>query len=193
MWEWATQNSQTLNQSSARQTLKDTATSLANGGPTISGSGLINAQAALNEITPPAPKLSASITALPYPVRSTTNLITYTINLINSGAVSATQVVISNTIPPQTTYLSGSASNGGSESGGVITWPPTTLPGQQNRAAASNQLIRTFVVSVTSPITSGDTLTNTLSVNSAENVNINQQPFSEFVDPTFIYLPVVMK
>ncbi len=193
MWEWATQNSQTLTQSSARQTLKDTAASLSNGGPTISGDGLINAQAALGEVASLTPKLNASITVSPYPVQSTTSLVTYTIKLVNSGAVSATQVVISNTIPTQTTYLPGSASDGGSESGGVITWPPATLPGQQNRAAASNQLIRTFVVSVTSPITSGDTLTNKLSVSTAENVNISQQNFSELVDPKLVYLPVVMK
>jgi uncharacterized repeat protein (TIGR01451 family) len=148
----------------------------------------------------PAPKLNVSITPHPNPIQSQTKLITYTIVLQNSGNLTATQVMITNTIPAATNYVNGSASHGGGIafpgqaviSGTlvlgtrVLTWPKTSLsPGAT--------LARSFQVAVTTPITSGDELVNTLSVASAEGIRIEGLPIMAIVEPKLVYLPVILR
>ena len=53
--------------------------------------------------------------------------LTYTLVVENDTAGTLTGVVISDTVPALTTYIAGSASDGGSESGGVVTWPAITM------------------------------------------------------------------
>ncbi|HPC33622.1 MAG TPA: hypothetical protein PL061_11775, partial [Syntrophales bacterium] len=48
--------------------------------------------------------------------------LTYELTVVNNGNADATGVVIRDTVPAGTTYKTGSASDGGTESGGVITW-----------------------------------------------------------------------
>ena len=48
--------------------------------------------------------------------------ITYTLTYGNTGAGDATNLVITDTIPANTTLVGGSITGGGTESGGVITW-----------------------------------------------------------------------
>lgn len=91
---------------------------------------------------PPACLLTLKIskTATPDPVYSG-NVLTYTLVAINDTVGALTNVVISDTVPMYTTYLAGTASDGGSESGGAITWPGITL-------ASGESVTRTFQVQV---------------------------------------------
>jgi hypothetical protein len=120
--------------------------------------------------------------------------------LRNNENVTATQLMISNTVPAATNYVNGSASHGGGIafpgqaviSGTlvlgtrVLSWPKTSLsPGAT--------LVRSFQVAVTTPLTSGDRLVNTLSVASAEGVWIEGLEVTAIVDPKQTYLPVVLR
>ncbi len=86
----------------------------------------------------------------PLSAAASTN-ITYTIVVTNMGPGTASNVVVLDTLPAGVTFVS--ASGGGLESGGVVTWP--TLTNFAN-AAATN-----FTVTVTVP--DSGTLTNTVS------------------------------
>jgi uncharacterized repeat protein (TIGR01451 family) len=70
-----------------------------------------------------------------------TSNITYTITITNLGPSTASNVVVSDTLPSTVTFVS--ASSGGTQSGGVVTWPAlTNFP----YAASTN-----FTVTVTLP------------------------------------------
>ena len=71
--------------------------------------------------------------------------LTYTITFTNLGPNNATNIVVTDTLPPTATFVS--ASGGGSYSGGVVTWP-----------AMTNVLGTNFTVTVTAP--GSGTLTN---------------------------------
>ncbi|MGE0085837.1 MAG: hypothetical protein AB7S75_15620, partial [Desulfococcaceae bacterium] len=51
-----------------------------------------------------------------------TDTITYTISYSNDSPVNVPDVIITDTVPAGLTYVPGSASNGGTEAGGTITW-----------------------------------------------------------------------
>jgi len=71
------------------------------------------------------------------------DVLTYTLVAKNSGTLTATNVLITDTVPNNTAYVPGSASNGGTAGGGIITWN-TGLSLTQN-----SMLTRTFAVTVT--------------------------------------------
>jgi uncharacterized repeat protein (TIGR01451 family) len=97
-----------------------------------------------------APVLSVSKTDSPDPVASGAN-ITYTLTYANTGSANATGVVIMDTIPANTTFVS--ATGGGALSAGVVTWSLGTLaPGP----SASVQM----VVKVAHPLATGTLITN---------------------------------
>ena len=72
----------------------------------------------------------------------------YTVTATNNGPSAAVDVVLTDALPVEVTYVS--ASNGGTESGGTVTWPAVTLTNGQNVM---------YTVTVTAPGTSG-TLNN---------------------------------
>ena len=136
-----------------------------------------------------APVLAVTFTSDPNPIEATTTLITYTITTENSGDANATDVAITNTIPSSTTYVAGSASHGGAETApgsGVITWPLTTVN-------AHSSITRSFQVTISAVITDGDELTNIISVNSAEGINIENSAHAETVGAQPTYLPIILK
>jgi uncharacterized repeat protein (TIGR01451 family) len=97
-----------------------------------------------------APVLSVSKTDSPDPVASGAN-ITYTLTYANTGSANATGVVLADTVPANTTFVS--ATGGGALSAGVVTWNLGTLaPGP----SASVQM----VVKVASPLPSGTLISN---------------------------------
>ncbi|HKB08602.1 MAG TPA: DUF11 domain-containing protein, partial [Candidatus Polarisedimenticolia bacterium] len=98
----------------------------------------------------PPPVLNISKTDAPDPVVAGSN-ITYTISYSNTGPTRATGVVITDTIPANTSFVS--ASNGGSLAAGVVTWNIGNLNG-----GASGT--RTLVVQVASPLNNGTVITN---------------------------------
>ncbi|MCP4290119.1 MAG: DUF11 domain-containing protein, partial [Gammaproteobacteria bacterium] len=83
--------------------------------------------------------------------------VTYTLSVSNVGILPATGVVISDTLPSQgITFVS--ASDGGSESGGIVTWPTFDL-------AAGASVTRTVTIQVEDPLPAGvDTIINTVTV-----------------------------
>ncbi|MCI0394393.1 MAG: M36 family metallopeptidase [Chloroflexi bacterium] len=53
--------------------------------------------------------------------------LTYILRVQNDTSGTLTGVALSDAVPAQTSYIPGSASDGGSESGGVVTWPSITM------------------------------------------------------------------
>jgi uncharacterized repeat protein (TIGR01451 family) len=81
---------------------------------------------------------------------------TYTLTVDNFAPQAATGVAITDTLPPHTTFVA--ASDGGSFSGGLVTWPPFTL-------ASGARTTRTLTVRVVPTVPPGvDSLTNTATV-----------------------------
>jgi uncharacterized repeat protein (TIGR01451 family) len=134
-----------------------------------------------------APQLSAAISSDPQPIPATAGSITFTLQIRNTGEAAATGVVVTDTIPISTTYLPGSASDGGAEaSPGSLVWPPTSIdPG----SAAS----RTFRVTVTGAITDGNQLVHFVSATSLEGQQIQNEALFQVVGATLIYLPLQYK
>ncbi|HEX9427987.1 MAG TPA: fibronectin type III domain-containing protein, partial [Candidatus Polarisedimenticolia bacterium] len=97
-----------------------------------------------------SPILTLSAADAPDPVAAGANL-TYTISYANGGTADATGVVITDTVPANTTFVS--ATLGGTLSGGVVTWNIGTLP---ISSSGSVQI----VVRVASPLANGTTITN---------------------------------
>src|SRR5207247_657725 len=115
--------------------------------------------AAVSTATLAGPTLSASMTDAPDPVGAGANL-TYTIAYTNSGATGATGVVITDTVPANTTFVSATA--GGTLASGVVTWSVGNL------AAGASGSVQ-MVVRVASPLANGTSITNsTYSIDSNE-------------------------
>src|SRR5439155_489926 len=85
--------------------------------------------------------LSVSKTG-PATVNAAQNL-TYTITVTNSGPSDASTVVVRDTLPAGVTFVS--ASNGGSEAAGIVTWPAV--------ATLTNGATLSRTVTVTAPTT----------------------------------------
>ncbi|MCO5199191.1 MAG: DUF11 domain-containing protein [Anaerolineae bacterium] len=67
------------------------------------------------------------------------DLIEYSLTIENNGTLTATNVLVSDTVPAGATYVSG-----GSEDGGVVTWMLSSLP-------PASQVVRQFVVTRATP------------------------------------------
>ncbi|TDI48065.1 MAG: DUF11 domain-containing protein, partial [Acidobacteria bacterium] len=99
---------------------------------------------------PGPPVLTVSKIDSPDPVAAGSN-ITYTISYSNTGGTAATGVVITDTVPVNTTFVS--ATDGGTESVGVVTWNIGAL------AAGGSGSVQ-MVVQVASPLADGTLITN---------------------------------
>jgi len=71
-------------------------------------------------------------------------LLTLTVKVKN-GPHDITSVVVTNTVPAMTTYVPGSASDGGGEAAGLVTWPAVSVTSNQ-------EIERSFSVTVDSSI-----------------------------------------
>src|SRR5207245_777900 len=106
-----------------------------------------------------APVLSISKTDAPDPVAAGSH-ITYTISYSNTGNANATNTVISDTVPANTTFVS--ATGGGTLAGGVVTWNIGAL-----NAGVSGSV--QMVVKVNSPLANGTIIhNNTYSITSTQ-------------------------
>jgi uncharacterized repeat protein (TIGR01451 family) len=106
-----------------------------------------------------APSLSLTKSASPTPALAG-QVLTYTIVVANSGGADATSVTITDTVPNNTTYVPGSASDGGALEVSDVKWTGLTI-------AQGTSVTRTFQVTV-GIIPDGSTITNTAFVSSAE-------------------------
>src|SRR2546425_1280534 len=109
------------------------------------------AGAAVSTTVSSAPLLSVSKTDSPDPVAAG-GTITYTLSYSNTGNANATGVVLTDTVPANTTFVSATA--GGVFASGVVTWSVGNL------AAAASGSVQ-MVVRVNSPLASGTSITNT--------------------------------
>ncbi len=125
------------------------------------------------ECVPATPVLSISKTDSPDPVPAGGNL-TYTLNFQNTGNTSATSVVIADTLPANTTFVS--ASGGGTpDPGGIVHWNLGTVP-------AGSAGVLQLVVRVTSPLPTGALITNgAYSIDSAETAPVSGPPVTTTV------------
>src|SRR5439155_713188 len=106
-----------------------------------------------------SPVISVSKTGAPDPVNAGSN-ITYTLSYVNTGTADATGVVVRDTLPANTTFVS--ATGGGSLAAGVVTWNIGAL------AAGGSGSVQ-LVVRVNSPLPTGLLITNgTYSIDSNE-------------------------
>src|SRR5206468_3700738 len=111
-----------------------------------------------------APVLAVSATDAPDPVVAG-GTITYTLNYSNTGNSGATGVVLSDTVPVNTTFVS--ATGGGSLSAGVVTWSIGSL------AAGGSGAVQ-LVVRVASPLANGTVITDgTYSIDSVETAPVS--------------------
>src|SRR5438093_352169 len=94
--------------------------------------------------------MSASMTDAPDPVGAGANL-TYTLAYSNTGTANATGVVLTDTVPANTTFVS--ATVGGTLASGVSTWSAGNL------AAGASGSVQ-MVVRVASPLANGTSITN---------------------------------
>src|SRR3989442_1407733 len=110
-----------------------------------------------------APVLVDSASDAPDPVAAGGNL-TYTLSYSNTGNANATGVVLTDTVPANTTFVSATA--GGVFASGVVTWSVGNL------AAAASGSVQ-MVVRVNSPLASGTSITNaTYSIDSNETAPV---------------------
>jgi len=108
------------------------------------------AGAAITTTVTSIPVLGLSKTDAPDPVGAGSN-ITYTLSYSNTGNANATGAVITDTLPANTTFVSATA--GGTQAGGIVTWNLGFLP------AGSSGSVQ-LVVQVASPLANGTVITN---------------------------------
>jgi len=119
-----------------------------------------------------SPVLSISKTDSPDSVPAGAN-ITYTINFENTGNANATNVIINDTLPANTTFVS--ASGGGTPDPAEVIWNLGTVP-------AGSAGVLQLVVRVTSPLPTGTVITNdAYSIDSAETAPVSGAPVTTTV------------
>ncbi len=117
--------------------------------------------AAQNTTVQSAPVLSLSQSDSPDPVVAGSQ-VTYTLNYSNASGANETALAatITDTLPSNTTFVS--ASDGGLEASGVVTWTLGNLtPGASG--------IRTLVIQVNSPMANGTLLTNSATIQDSQS------------------------
>ena len=111
---------------------------------------------------PAAPALQIRKMAADVPVGPSTQL-TYNITIRNIGGDTASNAVVTDTIPAHTTYVS--SSDGGSLDNGVVTWNVASVPAAEASADGYGSLVPgevtlTLVVQVDNDQVTGDVITN---------------------------------
>jgi uncharacterized repeat protein (TIGR01451 family) len=101
------------------------------------------------------------------------NTVTYYLTITNFGPSTATNVVVTDTIPAGLSFVS--ATNGGTESGGVITWIIPIL-------AVNGQFTPSFMATVNAG-TQGQNISNTASAYNNENPNpVTSNPANIYIN-----------
>ena len=99
--------------------------------------------------------------------------IVYTIQLTNSGLQDATGVTVTDKVPAGTTFVS--ADNGGTESGGSVTWSDITVPkgtlNQNGSVTPGAPADVSFTVTVNADDTNGEVIPNVAAYTDVNNPN----------------------
>src|SRR5213596_1807706 len=119
-----------------------------------------------------------TMTGTPDPITLGTGNVTYTVGINNASTSTGTSVVLTNTLPASSTYVSSSATNSGtcSQSGGTVTcsWPSIS---------AGNSYTATIVVTpnaggtltLSSNVTGSEADPNTINNSASKAVTANSQ------------------
>jgi uncharacterized repeat protein (TIGR01451 family) len=97
--------------------------------------------------------LSVTKTDSPDPVQAGAHL-SYTLTVVNSGGMAATGVIVTDTVPADTTFVSCGGDVACSETAGTVTWNIGALNG-------SDSATLSLVVDTDSNLSNGSTITNT--------------------------------
>gem|GEM_PF-443391 len=116
------------------------------------------------------PTLTLTKTGATDPVDVSAN-VTYTLAYQNTGTAPALNVVLQDTIPPGATFVS--ATGGGTESGGTVTW---------NLGTVNNGASGSVTATVTAPATTG-TLTNTANISGSNAARVQATESVTVVGP----------
>lgn len=150
-------------------TISNTATLTSNqtGSISASASGMVSSLPVLD-----ISKASSTPTVEPGPSGSLGGTITYSINYQNTGSDTATGITLQDHLPAEVSFVS--ASDNGTESGGVVSWNslPDFPAGQPARS-----------VTVTVRANSADTLKDGITLHNTATIDSNETaPLSTFVD-----------
>ena len=116
------------------------------------------------------PLLHISKVAASDPVQAGAQLL-YTIYYTNTGNADATGVIVADTLPAHTTFVS--ASDGGSHDDGVVTWNLSLLDGEGGVGSV------TLAVMVESPLADGTMLENAVSISCDEGTEADASTQTE--------------
>src|SRR5436309_2829252 len=131
--------------------------------PLANGTSITNSTYSIDShLTTPVAGAAVSTTASSAPLLADSNThslhdalpicnLTYTLSYSNTGNANATGVVLTDTVPANTTFVSATAS--GTLATGVVTWSPGIL------AAGASGSVQ-MVVRVASPLANGTLITN---------------------------------
>ncbi len=123
--------------------------------------------------------LSLAKVASPSPVQAG-GLLTYTLAAVNNSTIALTNVLITDTVPVSTSFVSASSPFSGPDANGVVTWSLGVL--NPNTSAT-----RTMVVQVDSLAPVGSVITNTAWVTSSQGLTDTATTFTpvnvQVVDP----------
>jgi uncharacterized repeat protein (TIGR01451 family) len=138
------------------------------------------------------PYLEVSKSAHPDEARPSEYL-TYTVHIVNTGDDVAETVWMTDDLPSEVTYQTGSASRGTfGEAGGVITWNATLEPTGTLALPPQGQAAITFTVMISPDLDRNVVFTNTAEVTGAGTLVQAQVPARATVT-TIFYLPIIFK
>jgi uncharacterized repeat protein (TIGR01451 family) len=113
-------------------------------------------------------------------------LITYTLSITNTGIAAAEDVLLTDTLPGGANFAS--ASDGGSETGGVVSWPTFDV--------APGVAVRTFAITATQTITNDDYAATpqegpTVAGSVAVSTTVNHAPTADASAPQSLHTGLV--
>jgi uncharacterized repeat protein (TIGR01451 family) len=152
------------------------------------GSTILNVSSTgqLPEPDPPVAAVKLSGAATPSPAHPNQDL-TYTLTVNNSGALKLTSLVVTDTLPANTTYVSCSGADNCSLTDNTVTWNLASLDAWLTRSMI-------LVVRVNGGLPAGTLLSNTAySVTTGQGVSASGTAVTTSVDPYRIYLPIIKK
>ena len=141
----------------------------------------------LHDPNPPDAAVELSGSASPSPVQSGQDL-TYTLTVNNSGALQLSDLVLTDTLPLNTTYASCSGADSCSLSGSTLTWNLASLD-----AGLTHSMI--LVVHVNAGLPMGTLLSNTAySVTTGQGVSASGTTITTSIGGQHrIYLPILVR
>jgi uncharacterized repeat protein (TIGR01451 family) len=138
----------------------------------------------LNDVSAAVPALAVSKVDAAVPVGPSSK-IDYTLTLKNLGNADATGVTVTDPVPQHTSFVS--ADNGGSVSGGKVTWTGLTVPKASPTTGVPGTLTLKFTVSIAAALQNKvkSIVNDGITVTSAQGPGATGSPFITPIAPPF--------